>query len=89
MIKMVRATSLYKNLFTGAIIIAPFVFNGEDMLMNAVQSQAPIFSISVEYARDFACKNLRIDDAPLSLAHTRDKLVMGRLTEQASSCLPI
>ena len=57
---------------------------GEDILMNAVQSQAPIFSIGVENARDFACKNLRIDDAPLPLAHMRDRLVMGRLTEQAS-----
>ncbi len=52
--------------------------------MNAAQSQAPVFSIPVENARDFACNNLLIDDFPLSLAQTRDKSVMAKLTEQAS-----
>lgn len=52
--------------------------------MNTAQSRAPVFSIPVKTGRNFASKYLLVDDSPLSLAQTRDKSVMAKLTEHAA-----
>ncbi|MBC2885409.1 hypothetical protein H7Q97_08310 [Ochrobactrum sp. CM-21-5] len=52
--------------------------------MEATQYQAPILSIPVQSAREFAHKNLLINGALISLADTKDRAVLKNLAEQAS-----